>query len=66
VAEARTRSVYVSNLPPATQEGLLQQVLESIAPVKRVEVFLDKREAVVQLENQAVCSGQVELTDKPF
>jgi len=54
VAEARNRSVRIKNLPPATQEGLLQQVLEKIAPVKRVEVFLDKQEAVVELENPAV------------
>jgi len=33
---------------------LLQQVLEKIAPVKRVEVFVDKQEAVVELENPAV------------
>lgn len=53
VAEIRSRSVRVRNLPPATQEGLLQQVLEKIAPVKRVEVFVDKQEAVVELENPA-------------
>ncbi|KIK08003.1 hypothetical protein K443DRAFT_1909 [Laccaria amethystina LaAM-08-1] len=49
----RSRSVRIRNLPPATQEGLLQQVLEKIAPVKRVEVFVDKQEAVVELENPA-------------
>ncbi len=53
-ADVRTRSIYVRNLPPATQEGLLQQEFEKIARVKRVEVFLDRREAVVELQNQAV------------
>lgn len=54
MAEARSRSVYIKNLPAGTQEGLLQQILEKVAPVKRVEVFLDKQEAVVELENPAV------------
>lgn len=55
LAEARSRSVRIRNLPPATQEGLLQQAMEKIAPVRRVEVFVDKQEAVVELENAAVC-----------
>jgi hypothetical protein len=45
-AEARTRSVIISNLPSNTQEGLLQQVLEKIMPISRIEVFLDKKIAV--------------------
>lgn len=44
----------IRGLPPNTQEGLLQQTLEKIAPVKRVEVFEDKHEAVAELENAAV------------
>lgn len=44
----------VRNLPRATQEGLLQQVLEKHALVKRVEVLQDRNEAVVELENAAV------------
>lgn len=43
-------------LPPATQEGLLQQTLEKLGPVKRVEVFEDKNEAVVEFQNAAVSS----------
>lgn len=54
VAEARTRSVIISNLPSNTQEGLLQQVLEKIMPINRIEVFLDKKLAVLELQNQAV------------
>lgn len=54
VAEARSRSVRVRNLPAGAQDGLLQQTLEKIALVKRVEVFVEQREAVVELENAAV------------
>ena len=53
-AEVRNRSVRVRNLPAGTQEGLLQQVLEKHAQVKRVEVFQDLNEAEVELENAAV------------
>lgn len=41
-------------MPPGAQEGLLQQVLEKIVPVKRVEVFLDKQEALVELPSAVV------------
>lgn len=44
----------VRNLPAGTQEGLLQQMLEKIAKIKRVEVFVDLKEAVIELENAAV------------
>jgi hypothetical protein len=46
--------VRIQGLPPNTQEGLLQQTLEKIAPIKRLEVFEDKREAVAELESAAV------------
>jgi hypothetical protein len=46
--------VKIANLPSNTQEGILQQVLEKIMPVSRIEVFLDKQMAVVELKNQAV------------
>ncbi|KAF8158295.1 hypothetical protein B0H34DRAFT_708196 [Crassisporium funariophilum] len=65
VSEARNRSVRIKNLPPATQEGLLQQVLEKIAPVKRVEVFIDKQEAVVELQNPAD-AGRLLLRTEPI
>ncbi|KAJ3554397.1 hypothetical protein NM688_g3135 [Phlebia brevispora] len=54
--EARGRSVRLRNLPSGTQEGLLQQALEKVARVKRVEVFLDKNEAVAELESPAEAS----------
>jgi hypothetical protein len=56
LAESRNRSVRVRNLPPATQEGLLQQVLEKHALIKRVEVFASQNEALVELENAVVSS----------
>ncbi|KAJ6509029.1 hypothetical protein C8R45DRAFT_463110 [Mycena sanguinolenta] len=55
-ADARNRSVRVRNLPVGTQEGLLQQAMEKIAKVKRVEVFSDLNEAVIELENAAEAS----------
>lgn len=56
-AETRSRTVCIRNLPPATQEGLLQQALEKHALVRRVEVFQDLNEAAVELENAAVSSS---------
>jgi hypothetical protein len=50
----RSRSIRVRNLPTSTQEGLLQQAFEKYALVRRVEVFKDRNEAVVELENPAV------------
>ena len=61
VAEVRSRSIRITNLPPATQEGLLQQMLEKIVPIGRVEVFIDKREAIVELKTPAVCPAVVLL-----
>lgn len=53
-ADTLSRSLRVRGLPPTTQEGLLQQTLEKLAPVKRVEFFEDKHEAVVEFQNVAV------------
>jgi len=53
-ADVRNRSVRVRNLPIGTQEGLLQQALEKIATVKRVEVLMEQQEAIVELESAAV------------
>lgn len=50
----QNRSVHVYNLPSGTQEGLLQQTLEKMAKIKRVEVIPDTNEAMVELENAAV------------
>jgi hypothetical protein len=54
IADVQSRSVRVGNLPPGTQEGLLQQTFEKLASVKRVEVFADLHEAIVEVETAAV------------
>lgn len=50
----RSRTLRIRNLPPDTQEGLLQQVLEKHAKVVRLEVFAKKHEAVVELSSPVV------------
>ncbi|KAG6813581.1 hypothetical protein H0H92_009625 [Tricholoma furcatifolium] len=62
-ADTRTRSVRIRNLPAGTQEGLLQQTLEKIAAIKRVEVFMDQKEAVVELESAAQAGKLLLRTD---
>ena len=42
--EIRSRSFMVKNLPPDADDGRLQQELEKVMKVKRVEVFKDKNE----------------------
>ncbi|KAL4250529.1 hypothetical protein ABKN59_002266 [Abortiporus biennis] len=64
-AEVQNRSVRVKKLPPNTQEGLLQQALEKVAKVKRVEIFNDKNEAVIELEN-ASDAGKLLLRTEPI
>jgi hypothetical protein len=49
-----SRSIKLTGLAPRTQEGLLQQALEKVAKVKRVEVFADPAEAVVEFASAAV------------
>lgn len=45
----------IRNLPPGTQEGLLQQTLEQYAAIKRLEVYEEINQATVELENAAAC-----------
>ena len=52
--DAAGRSLRVKNLPEDTQEPLLQQAFEKLVPVKKVEVFTDSGEALVELVNSAV------------
>jgi len=61
--EVRSRSIRLRNLPPGTQEGLLQQTLEKLAAVKTVEVFQSSGEAVVELENVAEAGKLLLMTD---
>ncbi|CCM02468.1 uncharacterized protein FIBRA_04567 [Fibroporia radiculosa] len=63
--DVRNRSLRIRNLPANTQEGLLQQVLEKLAPVARVEVFTDKGEADVEFEN-ATDAGKLLLRSEPI
>lgn len=65
VAEARSRSIRITDLPPATQEGLLQQMLEKIVPINRVEVLIDKQEAIVELKTPAD-AGRLLLRTEPI
>lgn len=53
-ADKRSRSVRLHGLPEDTQEGLLQQALEKIVPVKRLEMFSKSHEAVAELRNGGV------------
>ncbi|KAL0254058.1 hypothetical protein I308_101437 [Cryptococcus tetragattii IND107] len=55
----------LSNLPEGTQEGLLQQALEKIVPVRRLEMFARSHEALVELESQADV-GKLLLRTEPF
>ncbi|KAH8114308.1 hypothetical protein DFH11DRAFT_1593741 [Phellopilus nigrolimitatus] len=64
-ADIRSRSVRIKGLPLATQEGLLQQVLEKVVTVKRLEVFHDSGEANVELESTAD-AGRLLLLPKPL
>ncbi|KAH8825051.1 hypothetical protein DL96DRAFT_1737005 [Flagelloscypha sp. PMI_526] len=64
-SEYENRSVHVYNLPDGTQEGLLQQVLEKIAKIKRVEVLSDTNEALVELENASE-AGKLLLRLEPI
>jgi hypothetical protein len=47
--DIKDRSVKLTGLPPKTQDGLLQQCLEKLTNVKRVEVFNERAEAIVEL-----------------
>ncbi|WVF68817.1 hypothetical protein IAT40_003590 [Kwoniella sp. CBS 6097] len=64
-ADRRARLVRLANLPENTQEGLLQQALEKIVPVKRLELFTKTREAVAELTSQAD-AGKLVLRTEPF
>ncbi|KAH9035591.1 hypothetical protein EDB84DRAFT_1485100 [Lactarius hengduanensis] len=64
-ADARSRSLRIRDLPDGTQEGLLQQTVEKLAPVNRVEVFIDKHEAIVEFQSQAD-AARLLLSPEPF
>jgi len=55
-SDKRERTIRLHNLPEGTQEGVLQQELEKIVPVTRLEVFAKSNEAIAELTNQSVRS----------
>lgn len=63
--DKQNRSVRLQNLPENVQEGLLQQALEKIVPVVRLEVFGKQHEALVLLE-KAEDAGKLLLRAEPF
>ncbi|KAI0301111.1 hypothetical protein B0F90DRAFT_1810154 [Multifurca ochricompacta] len=64
-ADARSRSLRIRGLPDNTQEGLLQQTVEKLAPVHRLEVFSNKHEAVVEFQS-AADAARLLLLPEPF
>lgn len=64
-ADRRSRTVYLFDIPSGSQEGLLQQELEKLFPVKRVELFASKGEARVELESQKD-AGALLMRPEPF
>ena len=62
-ADARNRSLRIRDLPDGTAEGLLQQAVEKLAPVNRLEVFLDKHEAAVEFQSAADAARLLLLPD---
>jgi hypothetical protein len=53
-ADRRARSVRLEGLPKDTQEGLLQQALEKVVPVTRLQLFNSDNHAVAELQSAAV------------
>ncbi|KAI0257869.1 hypothetical protein BC834DRAFT_926935 [Gloeopeniophorella convolvens] len=62
-ADARSRTLRIRDLPPGTQEGLLQQAVERLAPVRRVEVRGATNEARVEFANAADAARLLLLPD---
>lgn len=57
--DRRNRNIRVKGLPEGVQEGLLQQSLEKLVSVVRLEVFEKSREALLTLESAAVSTNFV-------
>ena len=54
IREKRARTVRLNGLPEGSQEALLQQELNKIAPVRRLELFAKTRHALAELESASV------------
>ncbi|KAL1413103.1 Splicing factor [Vanrija albida] len=64
-SERRARQVRLYGLPEGSEEGLLQQELEKIVPVKRLEIFRSSHEALVELQSQSD-AGLLLIRSEPF
>ncbi|WOO76790.1 putative RNA-binding protein [Vanrija pseudolonga] len=64
-SERRSRQVRLYGLPEGSEEGLLQQALEKIVPVKRLEIFRSSHEALVELQSQSD-AGLLLMRTEPF
>jgi len=62
-ADTRNRSLRIRDLPENTEEGLLQQAVEKLASVNRLEVFSDRHEAVVEFQTAADAARLILLPD---
>ncbi|BEI87723.1 uncharacterized protein CcaverHIS019_0104410 [Cutaneotrichosporon cavernicola] len=62
--DRRERTVYLFDIPPGSQEGLLQQELEKHFPVRRVELFENKGQARVELESANDAGALLLRSDK--
>ncbi|EKM51632.1 uncharacterized protein PHACADRAFT_261883 [Phanerochaete carnosa HHB-10118-sp] len=63
--EVRNRSIRLRGLPAGTQEGLLQQMLDKLVKVRRVEVYAGRNEAVIECESPAE-AGKLLLHPEPI
>ncbi|GMK58444.1 hypothetical protein CspeluHIS016_0504760 [Cutaneotrichosporon spelunceum] len=62
--DRRERTIYLFDIPPGSQEGLLQQELEKHFPVRRVELFANKGQARVELESAKDAGALLLRSDK--
>jgi hypothetical protein len=52
--EANSRSVRIKGVPTDTQEAILQQALEKVTSVVRLQLLPERNEAVLEVETAAV------------
>ena len=55
----------IRDLPDGTQGGLLQQAVEKLAPVNRLDVIIENHEAIVEFQSQAD-AARLLLNPEPF
>ncbi|CAG8691825.1 1626_t:CDS:2, partial [Acaulospora colombiana] len=52
--EANSRSIRIKGVPSGTQEPILQQALEKVTSVVRLNLIPERNEAILEVENAAV------------